>query len=230
MFPYKLMYSGLARKIDGTETLIDALLKGIPVKEIVDRREAQSKKVDQQIQSPNQTSPPISGPRVVRPGAGNTCPPGYTYAIGYCVRDSDYYGCAPGEYWDGQKCSLPPTSCPEGQVFDPVSGKCVSRCGANEKWDGQKCVPLTGSNPPGPPTGSNPTPTCPPGYYWTGSECQPKTGPPTGSNPPKDPDPPKDPPDTGANPPDTGTNPPGDQTGSNPMTERIRHLLRGNHF
>jgi len=130
---------GLVRKIDGTETVFDAIRKGIPIESLVASKMGQTQEIPEtspqpipQIIAPNLTSG-IAGispqqqqqPDVVEAGANNSCPPGYTFALGYCVRDINYYGCIPGvEFWDGSKCSRDFPACPNGELNDLNTGKC----------------------------------------------------------------------------------------------------------
>lgn len=119
--------AGLVLKKGPTDNVFDAIRKGYPVREI-----AQGKRIEvpptvgQQEASAATQKIEENKPDVVQPGPQQTCPPGYTYALGYCVRDVNYYGCIPGvEFWDGTKCSRAWPKCSEGITNDLNTGQCL---------------------------------------------------------------------------------------------------------
>lgn len=113
-------------------TLKDALNSGTPLSEqnlptqpptLEDLQQQQQEEEKPYEPTRDEIDPPV----VTDLPTNNTCPEGYTYALGYCVRNVNYYGCIPGEeYWDGSKCSRNWPVCGEGIYNDLNTGQCLN--------------------------------------------------------------------------------------------------------
>lgn len=110
------MHRGLLNKRNRGETIFDAIKQGVPVQELnqqavqqqeLEARNYQQEAIKNEINAADALKAAENAkPAVIAAGVGNSCPPGYTFALGYCVRNVHYYGCIPGvEFWDGTKCS-----------------------------------------------------------------------------------------------------------------------------
>ena len=119
--------AGLVLRKGPTDNVFDAIRKGYPVREIAQGKPIEvPPTVGQQEASAATQKIEENKPDVIPPGPQQTCPPGYTYALGYCVRDVNYYGCIPGvEFWDGTKCSRSWPKCSEGITNDLNTGQCL---------------------------------------------------------------------------------------------------------
>lgn len=129
--------AGLVLRKGPAETVFDAIRKGYPVKEVTRGSSEIPATVGQQEASAVAQQEQAKLPDVVAPGPAQTCPPGYTYALGYCVRDVNYYGCIPGvEFWDGTKCSRNWPKCSEGINNDLNTGQCLNAVSTTTNADG----------------------------------------------------------------------------------------------
>lgn len=149
------MYRGLVVQRGPTdETIKDFLNKGIPFSSnpINKNFSSQAEQTNYYSTAQNGQLPafhdistvpaktPELGP-VTMSASGTTCPPNYTFALGYCVRNVNYYGCIPGsEYWDGSKCNRVWPKCGDGFTNDLNTGACISSCPPGYHYSNGSCT------------------------------------------------------------------------------------------